>query len=337
MHQAEDPFENNVLSSALYSNLQSESNASQYLENNHLDPRGTNASELTSATDPILAEKISNFLYRSNSLPMNVTPMSERQKSRLETFRQSRSIKDTSQMDRLPHHVALARSRTHGQLSPTPKSEKSRSREKHVAATNNMAKNPAQNKRRATISRSQQPSMSQPGTGIAAAVNYGNDKTNQEPTRSKHAFRFQPQADGSTNLTRPDNHIDRSPDKSKVPVDTDAMASFEQNPLALQRISGPPLKKMFGDGGWLGQNEADKKPILKSIWIAVKAKMHKAVSCLKVHNILSLTTILEAEDGHGCLQRDFRSSLTGTHYRNGNLNIHDILRPGIPINALCTS
>ncbi|KFY62212.1 hypothetical protein V496_04696 [Pseudogymnoascus sp. VKM F-4515 (FW-2607)] len=59
------------------------------LKNHYLKPGSKSSQGAITLCKPATTQKINNFLYRSNSLPVNVTPMSERQKYRLEMFRES--------------------------------------------------------------------------------------------------------------------------------------------------------------------------------------------------------------------------------------------------------
>lgn len=281
---AENNFPDDEASSDTNSDPQLESNALDSELDTYFSSTGINAFGSPLAANAILEEEYDNSMSRSSSVPGNMITMTEWQKARLESYRQSRIGNESPKMDKVPHHVVLARSRTLGQLSPSRKNDAKFSQDGDAPRTDNNSPNQIQ---KAHISQhttksplsSNPPSPTKTKTPsslrsithgslptsqrkMSAVTSEGNCKVEQlKPAATVNAIG----SDGSEQL----------PDAS---VAAKAATEIETNPLALQRSTGPPIKKMFGDEGWLGNIEEDKKPVLKSFWNAVKVKVHKAVS-----------------------------------------------------------
>ncbi|ELR05797.1 hypothetical protein VC83_04426 [Pseudogymnoascus destructans] len=219
------------------------------LKNHYLKPRNKISHEESTSCKPATTQKVSNFLYRSNSLPVNITPMSERQKTRLEIFRESAPTNGTSQVDRLPHHVAITRPRASGLLSPAINAK-----ELHPAADQ--------------LTGIHQPAIRRPEVAI---VTYGNDENNHG---TAHTNGYQSEGNGPRNFRQRTVSTDYPEDRSTSTLGGDYFASSDDDPLEAQGVADSPLKKIFGDGGSFDQLKADTKPVLKSMWGSVKAKVH---------------------------------------------------------------
>ncbi|KFY14999.1 hypothetical protein V492_02286 [Pseudogymnoascus sp. VKM F-4246] len=230
------------------------------LKNHYLKPANKIPHEAFASRKPATTQKINNFLYRSNSLPVNVTPMSERQKSRLETFRETGPTNGTSQVNRLPHHVAITRSRAPGQISPAINAEEPNSSDDQLTgiATNKTYQSASYPGRNSSISRRPE----------VAIVTYDSGENNN------HTNGYQSEESGPRNLRQRTVHTDYPEDRSTSTLGEDDMARDDQNPSASQGTSESSLKKIFGDGGSFEQLKADTKPVLKSMWGSVKSKVH---------------------------------------------------------------
>jgi hypothetical protein len=289
------------------------------LKNHYLKPRDKTSHEESASCKPATTLKVSNFLYRSNSLPVNVTPMSERQKSRLEMFRESAPANGMSQVDRLPHHVAITRPRAPGLLSPVINAEELHPGDDQLTGIPNNTRYQSASYPSRSSSISHQPAIRRPEVAI---VTYGNDENNHE---TAHSNGYQSEENGSRNFRQRTVHTDYPGDRSTSTLGGDDIDSTDQDVSESQEIADSPLKKIFGDGGSFDQLKADTKPVLKSMWGSVKAKVHITVSYLDIYNALPLTVVLEAEDGHVSLQRNVLSPLTGPQLGNGDFQFHDIL------------
>lgn len=268
------------------------------LKNHYLKPRSKTSHEEITSCKPATTQKINNFLYRSNSLPINVTPMSERQKSRLEMFRENAPTNGTCQVDKLPHHVAITRPRALGQLSPVINAEELYPADDKLAgiANSNRYQSVSYSGRSSSIR--QQPAIHRPEVSI---VTYKNDENNHEIAHTKG---YQYEENGPGNLRQRTVRTNYPGDRSTSTLGENDDACTDQDPLASQGIADSPSKKIFGDGGSFEQLKADAKPVLKSMWGSVKAKVHITVSCPDIYKALLLTLVLETEDGHGCLQKN---------------------------------
>ena len=278
------------------------------LKNHYLKPKSKTSHEAIASCKPATTQKISNFLYRSNSLPVNVTPMSERQKSRLEMFRESaptsqverlphhvaitrpRAPGQLSQVERLPHHVAITRPRAPGQLSPVINTEELHPAEDQLTGIANNTRYQSASYPGRSSSISHQPAIRRPGVAI---VTYNNDENNYE-TAHTNGYRYE--ENSSRNLCQRTVRTDYPEDRSTSTLGGDDIASTDEDRLESQGTAGSPMKKIFGDGGSFEQLKADTKPVLKSMWGSVKAKVHITVSCLDIYDALPLTLVLETED-----------------------------------------
>jgi len=309
---AKDNFVDDETSSDVNSDFQFESNAFGSEQDTYFSSTSTNAYGAPLAANSILEEECDSVMSRSSSVPANMTTMTEWQKARLESYRQSRIANETPKMDKVPYHVVLARSRTLGQLSPARKNDGKFSQDRDTPNTDSDSPNQIQ---KAHISQQTTKSASSASptsptktkmplslrpTGhdslptiqrkrAATTSDEVNCKVERNITPEKHVAMPQPKPGATVNTISSFDGSDQSP---KVSVAAKAATEIETNPLALQRDTGPPIKKMFGDGGWLGNIEEDKKPILKSFWDAVKVKVHKAVSFnIWAHNNLLLIQV----------------------------------------------
>ncbi|KFY85656.1 hypothetical protein V500_08223 [Pseudogymnoascus sp. VKM F-4518 (FW-2643)] len=237
------------------------------LKNHYLKPKSKTSHEAIASCKPATTQKVSNFLYRSNSLPVNVTPMSERQKSRLEMFRESAPTNGTSQVERLPHHVAITRPRAPGQLSPVINTEELHPGEDQLTGITNNTRYQSASYPGRSSSISHQPAIRRPGVAI---VTYNNDENNHE-TAHTNGYRYE---NSSRNLRQRTVRTDYPEDRSTSTLGGDDIASTDEDPLESQGTAGSPMKKIFGDGGSFEQLKADTKPVLKSMWGSVKAKVH---------------------------------------------------------------
>ncbi|KFZ12493.1 hypothetical protein V501_04205 [Pseudogymnoascus sp. VKM F-4519 (FW-2642)] len=238
------------------------------LKNHYLKPRNKTSHEESTSCKPATTQKVSNFLYRSNSLPVNVTPMSERQKARLEIFRESAPANGTSQVDRLPHHVAITRPRAPGLLSPVINAEELHPADDQLTGIPNNTRYQSASYPGRSSSISRQPAIRRPEIAI---VTYGNDENNHGTARTNW---YQSEENGSRNFRQRTVSTDYPGDRSTSTLDGDDIDSIDQDASASEGIADSPLKKIFGDGGSFDQLKADTKPVLKSMWGSVKAKVH---------------------------------------------------------------
>lgn len=256
-----------------YPNYEIDDGLLDELKNHYLKPGSKSSHGATKSCKPATTQKINNFLYRSNSLPVNVTPMSERQKSRLEMFRESASANGTCQVAKLPHHVAITRPRALGQLSPVTNAEELHPGDDQLAGIANNTRYQSATYPGRGSSISHQRAIRRPEIAI---VNYSNGENNHE-TAHTNGYRFE--ENGPRNFRQRTVYADYPEDRSTSTLDKDDTASTDQDQLASQGNADSPLKKIFGDGGSFEQFKADTKPVLKSMWDSVKAKVHKTVSC----------------------------------------------------------
>lgn len=294
----ENNFVDDETSSDVDSDFQFESNTLGSEQDTYFSSTSTNAYGSPLAPNAILEEECDSVMSRSSSVPGNMTTMTQWQKARLESYRQSRIANETPKMDKVPYHVVLARSRTLGQLSPSRMNDGKFSQDRDTPKTDNDSPNqiqkahisqettksassaslssPTKTKTPLSLRPTRQDSLPTTQGKKAAITSDGvNCKVERHITPEKHLAMSQPKPAVTVNTISSLDGPDQSP---KVSVGAKAATEIETNPLALQRDTGPPIKKMFGDGGWLGNIEEDKKPILKSFWDAVKVKVHKAVS-----------------------------------------------------------
>ncbi|OBT65671.1 hypothetical protein VE03_05584 [Pseudogymnoascus sp. 23342-1-I1] len=269
MHQTEDS--SSSPSEIPDPNYQINEGLLEELKNHYLKPGSKSSHEATSSCKPATTQKINNFLYRSNSLPVNVTPMSERQKSRLEMFRmfrESASTNGTCRVVRLPHHVAITRPRAPGQLSPVINAEELHpGYDQLTGIANNTSYQSASYPGRSS-STSHQRAIRRPEIAI---VTYNNGENNHESAHT-NGYRFE--ENGPRNIRQRTVRTNYPEDRSTSTLSEDDTASTDQEPLVLQGNADSPPKKIFGDGGSFEQLKADTKPILKSMWGSVKAKVH---------------------------------------------------------------
>lgn len=321
VQQREDS--SNSLSEISGPNYQMNGGLLEELKNHYLKPGNKTSQDAATSCKPATTQKINNFLYRRNALPVNVTPMSERQKSRLEMFRESASTNGTNQVNRLPHHVAITRSRPLGQLSAVINADEICSVDDQLTGiANNIRYQSAIFPGRSSSIAHQLP-IRRPGVAI---VTYQNDESN---CRTAHTNGHRSGENEPRNFRQ---HIrqhtvgtDYPEDRSTSTLGEDDMSSTDQDLLAYQGTADSPLKKAFGDGGSFVQLKANKMPVLKSMWGSVKAKVHITVSCLDNYKVLPLTSVLETEDGHDGVQRNVFSPLTGPQFGIGDVQFHDIL------------
>ncbi|KFY75000.1 hypothetical protein V499_05019 [Pseudogymnoascus sp. VKM F-103] len=238
------------------------------LKNHYLKPRNKTSHEESTSCKPATTQKVSNFLYRSNSLPVNVTPMSERQKTRLEMFRESAPANGTSQVDRLPHHVAITRPRAPVLLSPVINAEELHPADDQLTGIPNNARYQSASYPGRSSSISHQPAIRRPEIAI---VTYGNDENNHG---TAHTNGYQSEENGSRNFRQRTVSTGYPGDRSTSTLGGDDVDSTDQDASASEGLADSPLKKIFGDGGSFDQLKADTKPVLKSMWGSVKAKVH---------------------------------------------------------------
>lgn len=243
------------------------------LKNHYLKAGSKSSHGATTSCKPATTQKINNFLYRSNSLPVNVIPMSERQKSRLEMFRESAPTNGTCQVPRLPHHVAITRPRAPGQLSPVINAEELHPGDDQLTGIANNTRYQSATYPGRSLSISNQRAIRRPQVAI---VNYNNGESSHE-TAHTNGYRFE--ENGPRNFRQRTVYTDYPEDRSTSTLDEDDTASTGQDQLEFQGNADSPLKKIFGDGGSFEQFKADTKPVLKSMWGSVKAKVHITVSC----------------------------------------------------------